>query len=190
MHIRATCPQEGVNFLQKPLLSRGREWGSPLKGRQGRRTWASELLVWERYERRSNIGEARGGTDARGGHPRKRCARERAYAHAHVCTRLKEFTQRVHTHIAHGIREHTPATCVAHESAWKKEGCGQEDDGRESRWRRSLARPSSILHKVRWEISINRFRLSIGADRRRAFGLRAAATVRSVRNAAKKRAVL
>lgn len=73
------------------------------------------------------------------------------HAYAHVYT----FAAHIH------IYTHTPPTCVAHESAWKKEGCGQEDDGRESRWRRS-----SILHKVRWEISINRFRhgLSIGAS--------------------------
>lgn len=121
----------GVNFLQKPLPPRGREWGSPLKGRQGRRTWASELSVWERYERRSNIG----GEWARGENL-ERGARVTS-VHAHTRAFKGVYATRVHS-------RRKSATCMAHESAWKKEGCGQEDDGRESRWRRS---PSSILHK-------------------------------------------
>lgn len=65
-----------------------------LKGRQGRRTWASELSVWERYERRSNIrGErTRGEALERGA-----CIHTYTCTCTCVCTRLKKFTQRVYT---------------------------------------------------------------------------------------------
>lgn len=154
-----------------------------LKGRQGRRTWASEPLrvrtVWKTIQYRGEGRRGEGGRERARGEALERGACVHTYTR--TCTRLKEFTQRVYTTrpaLANA------ATCVAHESAWKKEGCGQEDDGRESRWRRSLVQPSSILHKARWEISINRFRrgLSIGAAREP----RIRRGLRSVRNAASK----
>lgn len=123
---------------------------SPLKGRARSSHLNFRILrvrtVWKTIQYRREEGE----TGAKGGPRRSVCARTRVYA--------SEGVYATRAHIAPALANARRTTCVAHESAWKKEGCGQEDDGRESRWRRSLVQPSSILHKVRWEISINRFR--------------------------------
>lgn len=136
-----------------------------LKGRQGRRTWASEPLrvrtVWKTIQYRR-------GTDARGG-PRKRCV----HTHTYVCVCV-HVSKRVYATRVYTAPALANATYVRGARKRLEKGRMWSRRRRESRWRRSLVQPSSILHKVRWEISINRFRrgLSIGAGREPCIRLR------------------
>lgn len=102
----------GVNFLQKPLPPRAREWGGLLKGRQGRRTWASELSLWERYERRSNIG----GNGREGRLSKEVRVHTRTHAHARARASKGVYATRVHTANARPLR------------AWRTKAPGKRKD--------------------------------------------------------------